>query len=109
MDLPLYLVGFYLKISKYTQETFVLVETEDGRIKQKRLDMKSKITDNDFQYQVAKVVKWLEKGQFVVLTIKAARGSEKEDSEALKKKIEKVVAENKDIIPNESRLTIKLS
>ena len=71
--------------------------------------MKSRITDNDFQYQVAKIVKWLEKGQFVTLTIKTSKSGSRDDAEDLKKKVEKAVAENKDIIEKDSRLSIKIS
>ena len=45
----------------------------------------------------------------MVVTIKAARGANKEESEDLKKKLEKVLTDNKDIIANDSRLSIKFS
>ena len=72
------------------------------------MELKSKISDNDFQYQVAKIAKWLEKGQFVSVTIKVASASSREDAEALKKKIEKFITDNSDLITNASRLTIKV-
>ena len=83
-------------------------ETEEGRIKQKQLELKSKISDNDFQFQVAKILKWLEKGQFVSVTIKVASRGSKEDAESLKKRIEKFIADNSDVITNASRLSIKV-
>ena len=52
-----------------------IYETEQGKAKMKQMDLKSRISDNDFQYQAAKIVKWLEKGQFVNVTIKVAKGS----------------------------------
>ena len=83
-------------------------ETEEGRIKQKQLELKSKISDNDFQFQVAKILKWLEKGQFVSVSIKVASRGSKEDAESLKKRIEKFIADNSDVITNASRLSIKV-
>ena len=84
-----------------------IYETEQGKAKMKQMDLKSRISDNDFQYQAAKIVKWLEKGQFVNVTIKVAKGSSPEEAETLKQKIYKLLEDNQDIIPNKSRLTIK--
>ena len=53
-------------------------------------------------------MKWLEKGNFVTVTIKVAKESSKEEAENLKKRIEALLTENKDLIPNTSRLTIKV-
>ena len=84
-----------------------IYETEQGKAKMKQMDLKSRISDNDFQYQAAKIVKWLEKGQFVNVTIKVAKGSSPEEAETLKQKIYKLLEDNQDIIPNKSRLTVK--
>ena len=84
-----------------------IYETEQGKAKMKQMDLKSRISDNDFQYQAAKIVKWLEKGQFVNVTIKVAKGSSPEEAETLKQKIYKLLQDNQDIIPNKSRLTVK--
>ena len=73
----------------------------------KQMDLKSRISDNDFQYQAAKIVKWLEKGQFVNVTIKVAKGSSPEEAETLKQKIYKLLEDNQDIITNKSRLSVK--
>ena len=53
-------------------------------------------------------MKWLEKGNFVTVSIKVARESSREEAENLKKRIEALLIENKDLIPNASRLTIKV-
>ena len=58
--------------------------------------------------QSAKLLKWLEKGNFVTVSIKVARESSREEAENLKKRIEALLVENKDLIPNASRLTIKV-
>ena len=81
---------------------------DGSKLKLKELDLKSRITENDFSVQSAKLLKWLEKGNFVTVTIKVARESSKEEAENLKKRIEALLAENKDSIPNTSRLTIKV-
>ena len=77
-------------------------------MKLKELDLKSRITENDFSVQSAKLLKWLEKGNFVTVTIKVAKESSKEEAENLKKRIEALLTENKDLILNTSRLTIKV-
>ena len=77
-------------------------------MKLKELDLKSRITENDFSVQSAKLLKWLEKGNFVMVTIKVAKESSKEEAENLKKRIEALLTENKDLIPNTSRLAIKV-
>ena len=81
---------------------------DGSKLKLKELDLKSRITENDFSVQSAKLLKWLEKGNFVTVTIKVARESSKEEAENLKKRIEALLAENKDSITNTSRLTIKV-
>ena len=44
----------------------------------------------------------------MTVTIKVAKESSKEEAENLKKRIEAVLAENKDLVPNTSRLSIKV-
>lgn len=83
-------------------------EMDGGKLKLKELDLKSRITENDFTVQTAKILKWLEKGNFVAVSIKVARESSKEEAENLKKRIEALLVENKDLIPNASRLTFKM-
>ena len=90
----------------YNNSYFIAETEEDGKIKQKQLELKSRISDNDFQFQGAKIIKWLEKGQFVSVSIKTAKSSSKDEAEEVKRKIETLVADNGDI--NASRLTIKL-
>lgn len=85
-----------------------ITELEGGKLKLKELDLKSRITENDFTVQSAKILKWLEKGNFVTVSIKVARESSREEAENLKKRIEALLIENKDLIPNASRLTIKV-
>ena len=85
-----------------------ITELEGGKLKLKELDLKSRITENDFTVQSAKILKWLEKGNFVTVSIKVARESSREEAENLKKRIEALLVENKDLIPNASRLTIKV-
>ena len=85
-----------------------ITELDGGKLKMKELDLKSRITENDFTVQSAKILKWLEKGNFVTVSIKVARESSKEEAENLKKRIEALLVENKDLIPNTSRLTFKV-
>ena len=83
------------------------VEVEGGRVKRKELDMKSKITDHDFEFQVAKIIKWLQKENFVAVKIKTTRDTTSQDAERLKEKILKEVQNNEDILGDRmSRLTI---
>ena len=80
---------------------------EGGRVKRKELDMKSKITDHDFEFQVAKIIKWLQKENFVAVKIKTTSDTTSQDAERLKEKILKEVQNNEDILGDRmSRLTI---
>lgn len=88
--------------------SITITEMDGGKLKLKELDLKSRITENDFTVQTAKILKWLEKGNFVAVSIKVARESSKEEAENLKKRIEALLVENKDLIPNASRLTFKM-
>ena len=88
--------------------SITITELDGGKLKLKELDLKSRITENDFTVQSAKILKWLEKGNFVSVSIKVARESSKEEAENLKKRIEALLVENKDLIPNPSRLTFKV-
>jgi len=47
-----------------------ILETSDGRIKQKTLELKEKILEHDLKFQLEKVRKWLTKGDFVKINIK---------------------------------------
>ena len=85
-----------------------IAELEGGKLKLKELDLKSRITENDFNYQSTKILKWLERGNFVTVTIKVAKESSREEAENLKKRIEELLTENKDLIQSTSRLSIKL-
>eukprot|EP00088_Acartia_fossae_P030325 TRINITY_DN31297_c0_g1_i1.p1 TRINITY_DN31297_c0_g1~~TRINITY_DN31297_c0_g1_i1.p1 ORF type:complete len:284 (-),score=41.42 TRINITY_DN31297_c0_g1_i1:63-878(-) len=58
-----------------------IIETDDGRIKQKTLEIKSKISEHDFRIQIEKVRKWLAKGDFVKVVIKCKAKSEGESME----------------------------
>ena len=70
------------------------------------MELKSKISDNDFQFQAEKVIKWLGKGQFVSVTIKMAKSSSKEEAELVKSKLEKFVSDHGDLNP--SKLSVKI-
>lgn len=84
-----------------------IYETDSGRLKQKQMELKSKLSDHDLSFQTAKIVKWLEKGHFVKIEIKVAQGGTKQDAEALKKKIEEGMAEHQDLLgQNNSKLII---
>ena len=66
---------------------------EGGRLKQKQLELKSRVDDRDLDTQTAKLHKWLQKGNFVVINIKTAKRSDKKEAEAVKARIEAKVAE----------------
>ena len=83
-----------------------IYETETGRVKQKQLELKSKLSDHDLSIQTSKIVKWLQKGNFVQIEIKTARDSTKEDAVKVQKKIEDVVSELKEF--NNSKLKFKI-
>ena len=69
--------------------------------------MKSKITDHDFEFQVAKIIKWLQKENFVAVKIKTTSDTTSQDAERLKENILKEVQNNEDILGDRmSRLTI---
>ena len=69
------------------------VEGQGGRVKQKQLELKSRVDDRDLDTQTTKLHKWLQKGNFVIINIKTAKRSDKKDAEAVKAKIEAKVAE----------------
>jgi len=84
-----------------------IYETDSGRLKQKQMELKSKLSDHDLSFQTAKIVKWLQKGHFVKIEIKVAQGGTKQDAEALKKKIEEGMSEHQDLLgQNNSKLII---
>ena len=73
------------------------------------MELKSKLSDNDLSFQTAKILKWLQKGHFVNINIKVARGDTKDDAAALKKKIEDGMSEHKDMLgANNSKLVINI-
>ena len=83
------------------------VEIDGSRVKRKELELKSRISDHHFEFQVTKVIKWLQKENFVAVKIKVARDSSTEDAERLKEKILKEVENNKDILAEKtSRVSI---
>ena len=76
-------------------------------MKRKELELKSKISDHDFSFQTAKIIKMLTKENFVAVKIKLARNGSSEDAERLKTKILAEVENNKDILGEKaSRLSI---
>ena len=76
-------------------------------MKRKELELKSKISDHDFSFQAAKIIKMLTKENFVAVKIKLARNGSNEDAERLKTKILAEVENNKDILGEKaSRLSI---
>ena len=85
------------------------LETESGRLKQKQIELKSKLTDHDLSFQTAKILKWLEKGHFVRVDIKIAKGSDKADAEKIKLKIESEMSNHKVLLGlNNSKLVINM-
>jgi len=85
----------------------IFSETDSGRLKQKRMELKSKLSDHDLNFQTAKILKWLEKGHFVKIDIKVAKGSGKDEAEDIKKRIENEMSEHKDLLGlNNSKLII---
>jgi len=87
----------------------VIYETESGRLKQKQIELKSKLTDHDLCFQTAKISKWLQKGHFVRVDIKLAKGSDKADAEKIKLKIEAEMSDHKELLgQNNSKLVINI-
>ena len=85
------------------------LETDEGRVKRKEVELKSKITDHDFSFHLAKIIKLLLKENFVAVRIKLTRDGSNEDAERLKSKILAEVENNKDILGEKvSRLSITL-
>jgi len=86
-----------------------IYETDSGRLKQKQIELKTKLSDHDLNVQTSKMVKWLEKGNFVKVDIKIAKEGVKSDAEALKKKIEDQMLGHKDLLGlNNSKLIINV-
>ena len=77
-------------------------ETEGSRVKQKLLELKSRLNEDDLNVKIDKVHKWLTKGYFVNIVIKVAKNSTKKDAEAIKSKIDSAAltwkAEDADIL-----------
>ena len=77
-------------------------ETEGSRVKQKLLELKSRLNQDDLNVKIDKVHKWLSKGYFVNIVIKVAKNSTKKDAEAVKSKIDSAAltwkAEDADIL-----------
>ena len=84
-------------------------EIDGGRVKRKELELKSKISDHDFSFQTAKIIKMLLKENFVAVKIKLTRDGANEDAERLKGKILAEVENNQDILGEKvSRLSITI-
>ena len=79
-------------------------------MRRKELELKSKITDHDFSFQIAKIIKMLVKENFVAVKIKLTRDGSNEDAERLKNKILAEVENNQDILGEKvSRLSITIN
>jgi len=86
-----------------------MYETDSGRLKQKQLELKTKMSDHDLSFKISSVIKWLKKGHFVRVDIKIAKGGTKADAEALKKKIEDEMADHQELLgQNNSKLIVNL-
>ena len=86
------------------------LEVDGGRVRRKELELKSKITDHDFSFQIAKIIKMLLKENFVAVKIKLTRDGSNEDAERLKNKILAEVENNQDILGEKvSRLSITIN
>jgi len=83
--------------SKYLGSKLIY-ETESGRLKQKQIELKSQLTDHDLSFQTAKIKKWLQKGHFVKIEIKLAKGDVKANAENLKTKILTEMSEHKELL-----------
>ena len=84
-------------------------EIDGGRVKRKELELKSKISDHDFSFQTDKIIKMLQKENFVAVKIKLTRDGANEDAERLKNKILSEVESNKDNLGEKvTRLSITI-
>merc|ERR1711972_585838 len=59
------------------QRSREILETEGSRVKQKLLELKSRLNEDDLNVKIDKVHKWLSKGYFVNIVIKVAKNSTK--------------------------------
>ena len=80
-------------------------------MKQKLVELKSRVNEDDLNIKIDKIQKWLTKGNFVNIVIKVAKHSNKKEAEAVQCKIEAAAtlwkAENPDILgTNNARLKI---
>ena len=63
-----------------------IIKTETGgRVRLKVVDVSYKISDHDLKVQLAKILKWLVKGDFVNVNIKAGRNGKEIKIYAIKK------------------------
>ena len=93
-----------------SQHRIFVLEVDGGRVRRKELELKSKITDHDFSFQIAKIIKMLLKENFVAVKIKLTRDGSNEDAERLKNKILAEVENNQDILGEKvSRLSITIN
>ena len=89
---------------------FFSSEIDGGRVKRKELELKSKISDHDFSFQTDKIIKMLQKENFVAVKIKLTRDGANEDAERLKNKILSEVESNKDNLGEKvTRLSITIT
>ena len=91
----------------------LLTETEGARVKQKLVELKSRVNEDDLNTKIDKVHKWLSKGNFVNIVIKVAKNSNKQEAEAVKSKIEAAAsswrAESADLLgTNNAKLIITI-
>merc|ERR1719365_371259 len=59
------------------QRSREILETEGARVKQKLVELKSRVNEDDLNIKIDKIQKWLTKGNFVNIVIKVAKNSNK--------------------------------
>eukprot|EP00088_Acartia_fossae_P052554 TRINITY_DN5940_c0_g1_i2.p1 TRINITY_DN5940_c0_g1~~TRINITY_DN5940_c0_g1_i2.p1 ORF type:complete len:228 (-),score=39.79 TRINITY_DN5940_c0_g1_i2:114-797(-) len=84
-----------------------IIETEEGRIKMKMIDISEKISDDSLQTSVGKIRKWLIKGNYVKVNVKS-KDKKSQEYVALKEKILDHFKEDQELLGhNHAKLTIK--
>jgi len=61
-------------------------------VRQKVLELKSRVNEDDLRVKTDKVLKWLQKGNFVNIVIKVARNSSKKEAEEVRAGLEATAA-----------------
>ncbi|XP_023321468.1 translation initiation factor IF-3, mitochondrial [Eurytemora carolleeae] len=107
-------VDLEIALRKQKNETAYLgskeiLETEEGRIKQKALELSAKISEHDLRFRLTQIKKWLIKGDFVKVQIKVGKGGKVERAEELEKIILQEFQEIPEILgTSQAKLKIKI-